>query len=131
MYVVSVNASVENPPLLECWPSADGFAWPRSYWRLLSVPPSVLEILSSPNVLLVQLTGCAAAASSEEGEESPHSCVCGCAHDVRRSAATKTHSSECCYGLSDVEMPTSSPSKLLSLQSTRLFAARLLPKIHA
>ena len=65
-YLVSVN------PLLECWPSADGFAWPRSYWRLLSVPPSVLEILSSSNVQLVQLTGCAAAVSSEEGEESPH-----------------------------------------------------------
>ena len=50
---------------------------------------------------------------------------------MRRSAATKTRLSECGYGLSDVEMPTSSPSKLLSVQSTRLFATRLFPKIHA
>ena len=57
--------------------------------------------------------------------------ICGCAHDVRRSGATKTRLSECCYGLSDVEMPKSSPSKLLSVQSTLLFATRLFSKLHA
>ena len=57
--------------------------------------------------------------------------VCGFAHDLRRSAATRTRSSECCYGLSDLDMPSSSPSKLLSVQPTRLFATRLFPKLHA